>query len=33
MDTGSELLRIAVIGGLLVLGGLAMAVAGRRRKS
>lgn len=33
MDSGSELLRIAVVGGLLVLGGLAMAIAGRRRKN
>ncbi|RJQ46524.1 MAG: LPXTG cell wall anchor domain-containing protein [Gaiellales bacterium] len=31
METGSELVRIAVVGGLLVAGGIVLAVLGRRR--
>ncbi|MHB1389894.1 MAG: LPXTG cell wall anchor domain-containing protein [Thermoleophilia bacterium] len=33
MTTGTELLRIAVVGGLLLAAGLVMALRGRRKKS
>lgn len=31
METGSELIRIGVVGGLLVIGGIVLAMVGRRR--
>lgn len=32
METGSELFRIAVVGGLLIAGGVVFTMVGRRKK-
>ncbi|MHB0914563.1 MAG: LPXTG cell wall anchor domain-containing protein [Thermoleophilia bacterium] len=33
METGSELLRIAAVGGLLIAGGIALTILSRRKKN